>query len=146
MDNLVPVIASVFVLILAILIVIAVWRVYAKAGQPGWACLVPIYNIYVLLKIIGRPGWWLLLYLLPIISIIISVVNALDLAKAFGKNGLFGFFLLWLFPVGYLILGFGNDKYIGISSSNQPASNNSPINPPMPPQPQEATPAQQPIQ
>ena len=141
MDNLVPVIASVFVLIFALLILIAVWKVYAKAGQPGWACLVPIYNIYVLLKIIGRPGWWILLYLVPFVSIIISIINALDLAKAFGKNGLFGFFLLWLFPIGYLILGFGNDKYLGISSSNQPIQ--TPINPPMPPQPQEVTPAQQ---
>ena len=42
----------------------ALWKVFVKAGHPGWAAIIPIYNIYVLLKVIGRPGWWLLLFLL----------------------------------------------------------------------------------
>ena len=98
----------------AVLILIGGWKMFEKAGQPGWAILIPIYNAYILLKIAGRPGWWLILYLIPLVNIIIGIVVAIDVAKAFGQSALFGFFLLFLLlGLGYLILGFGNYRYIG---------------------------------
>jgi len=98
----------------AILVLIGGWKMFEKAGQPGWAILIPIYNVYILLKIAGRPGWWLILYLIPLVNIIIGIVVAIDVAKAFGQSALFGFFLLFLLlGLGYLILGFGNYRYIG---------------------------------
>jgi hypothetical protein len=99
----------------------AVWRIFHKGGQPGWASLIPIYNIYIFLKIVGRPGWWLFLLFIPIVGVVISLIMALDLAKVFGKSAIFGFFLLWLFPIGYLILGLGSARYMGPSSPQQPA-------------------------
>lgn len=101
---------------LAILVVfiIGLWKVFAKAGQPGWASLIPFYNVYVLLKIAGRPGWWLLLLLIPFVNLAIAIVVAIDVAKAFGQSALFGVLLLFLLSgIGYLVLGFGDYRYVG---------------------------------
>lgn len=97
-----------------ILIVAGLWKVYTKADQPGWAAIIPIYNIYVMTKIIGRPWWWLLLLFVPIVNIVISIIMAIDLAQSFGKDAAYGVLLLWLFSIiGYLILGFGDAEYQG---------------------------------
>ena len=66
-------------LAIAVLIIAAMWKVFTKAGQPGWACLIPIYNLYVLCKIAGRPGWWLLLMLIPIVNFIIIIILCIDI-------------------------------------------------------------------
>lgn len=101
------------VLLAAVVAIIGVWKMYQKAGQPGWAAIVPIYNIYVLIKVAGRPGWWLLLYFIPLINIVVAIILALDIAKRFGQNEVFGIVLLWLFSaVGYVILGFGEAEYM----------------------------------
>jgi hypothetical protein len=90
------------------------WKVFEKAGQPGWACIVPFYNCYILLKIAGRPGWWLILMLIPLVNIAIFLLVAIDIAKAFGQGAGFGVVLLFLLSgVGYLVLGFGNYRYLG---------------------------------
>jgi hypothetical protein len=98
----------------AILFIVGGWKVFQKAGQPGWAVLIPIYNAYILLKIAGRPGWWLLLLFIPLVNIAIGVVVSIDVAKAFGQSALFGVILIFLLGgIGYLILGFGNYSYQG---------------------------------
>src|SRR5690242_20250063 len=76
-----------FCLVFALLMVVSLWMVFSKAGQPGWAAIIPILNLYFLVKVSGRPGWWILLYLIPIVSIIISILVSLDVAKNFGKGG-----------------------------------------------------------
>jgi Family of unknown function (DUF5684) len=101
-----------FGLAAAIIAIIGGWKTFEKAGQPGWACIIPIFNVYIMLKIAGRPGWWLLLYLIPIVNIVIAIIVAIDIAKAFGQGPMFGFLLLFVFAViGYLVLGFGNYQY-----------------------------------
>ncbi|WP_328610112.1 DUF5684 domain-containing protein [Amycolatopsis sp. NBC_00345] len=101
-------------LVFTVLVIIALWRVFTKAGRPGWAAIIPIYNVYVLLKIAGRSGWWLILLLIPLVNLVVAIIVSLDVAKAFGKGGVFGFFGLFLFSViGYLILGFGRARYTG---------------------------------
>ncbi len=109
-------IAFVFIAIyLAVLVVIIAgqWKMYAKAGQPGWACIVPIYNIWVLLKIVGREGWWLLLFLIPCVNIVAIVIVYLDLAKSFGKSSGYGVGLVLLPFVFIPMLGFGDARYVG---------------------------------
>lgn len=107
-----------FWLVLLVLVIIGGWKVFEKAGQPGWAILVPFYNLYILLKIAGRPGWWLVLYFIPLVNLVIAIVVAIDVAKAFGQSALFGFFLIFLFAgLGYLILGFGSYRYLGPPNS-----------------------------
>ena len=108
----------IFYLAIIILAIVALWRVFSKAGQPGWAAIIPFYNIYVLLKVAGRPGWWLILYLIPIVDIVVSLIVAIDVAKAFGKSPTFGVVGLWLFSIiGYLMLGFGQAKYVGVAQT-----------------------------
>ncbi len=100
-------------LVLAILILAGLWKTFEKAGLPGWGAIVPIYNAYLMLKIAGRPGWWLLLYLIPCVNVIIAIVVVLDIAKNFGKGAAFGLGLFILPFVFYLILGFGDARYLG---------------------------------
>ena len=107
-------VTSVIGLIVAVIAIIALWRVFSKAGRPGWAAIIPIYNIYTLVKVSGNSGWFTLLYFIPIVNIIIAVIVALGVAKNFGKSGVFGIVGLFLFSIiGYLILGFGSAQYVG---------------------------------
>ena len=110
---------------------VAGWVVFTKAGQEGWKSLIPIYNLYVLLKIVGRPGWWLLLFLVPIVNFVIWIIVALDLAKSFGKGTGFAIGLILLTPLFYLILAFGDATYRGPAAA--PAGTSAP--PSMPPAP-----------
>jgi hypothetical protein len=98
---------------LAILLIAAQWKIYTKAGQPGWACIIPIYNIYVLLKIVGKPTWWLIMMFLPFVNIIFAIWALNMLSKSFGKDEGFTVGLLLLGIVFYPILGFGSAVYQG---------------------------------
>ena len=99
---------------LVVVVVAGLWKMFEKAGQPGWAAVIPIYNIYILLKVAGRPGWWLILLFIPFVNIVINIIVAIDIAKAFGQSAVFGFFLNFLFGgIGFVILGFGNYQYAG---------------------------------
>jgi hypothetical protein len=123
-------------LIAEVFSIIAFWKVFTKAGRPGWAAIIPLYNVYTLLKVAGRPGWWLILYFIPIVNLVISIVVAIDVAKAFGKSAAFGFFGLWLFSIiGYLILGFGEATYHGGgASTGGPTTPTTPMTPPSTPE------------
>ncbi|KAF0111825.1 MAG: hypothetical protein FD147_627 [Chloroflexi bacterium] len=89
------------------------WRIYVKAGKPGWAAIIPIYNILVQLEILGRPWWYLLLMLIPLVNIVVGIMLIFDLAKVFGKSTGFGFGLLFLSFIFIPILAFGDAKYQG---------------------------------
>src|SRR5437868_13350939 len=87
----------IFYLAFTILMIAAWWKVFTKAGQPGWACIIPIYNLYVWCKIVGRPWWWILLMLIPFVNFIILIILGLLLLP------------IIFFP----ILGFGSAQYQG---------------------------------
>lgn len=87
------------------------WKIYVKAGKPGWAAIVPIYNILVQLEIVGRPWWYLLLLFVPVVNVVISIMILFDLAKVFGKSTGFGFGLLFLSFIFIPILAFGDAQY-----------------------------------
>ncbi|MBI2571165.1 MAG: signal peptidase I [Candidatus Schekmanbacteria bacterium] len=98
---------------LPVLAIAGMWKVLTKAGKPGWACLVPIYNVIVMLQIVGRPIWWIVLLLIPLVNVVVGIVLAIDTAKAFGKGVGFGLGLLFLGFIFYPILGFGDARYRG---------------------------------
>ena len=99
-----------------ILIIAGMWKTFTKAGKPGWASIIPFYNFYVMFEIVGRPGWWLLLLFVPFVNFVVYILLAIDMAKSFGKDALYGILLLWLIaPVGYLMLGFSDAEYQGPS-------------------------------
>ena len=93
--------------------VAAGWKIFTKAGQPGWAVLIPIYNLVVFLQIVGRPLWWILLCFIPLVNFVVCIVLANDLAKKFGKGIGFTLGLIILSPIFYPILGFGSAEYQG---------------------------------
>lgn len=100
-------------LILALIIIAALWRLFAKAGQPGWAAIIPIYNYFIILKIVGRPWWWLLLLFIPFVNFVVAILIYFDLAKAFGKGQGFGCLML-LFPYIFIpLLAFSDARYEG---------------------------------
>ena len=96
-----------------ILMIAAFWKIYSKAGQPGWACIIPIYNLYIWCKIVGRPWWWILLMLIPLVNFIILIILYIDMAKSFGKGVGFGIGLILLPIIFFPILGFGSATYQG---------------------------------
>ena len=100
-------------LAVTILMIAACWKVFTKAGQPGWAAIIPIYNWYILCKIVGRPGWWVILLLIPFVNFIIGIIVCIDLAKSFGKGVGFAIGLILLGIIFFPILGFGSAQYQG---------------------------------
>jgi hypothetical protein len=98
-----------------IITVIALWPVFLKADVSGWAALVPIVNLYILVKIAGYHGALVLLYLIPVVGLVVGILVALKVGRAFGRSGAFSFFLLWLLsPIGYFIIGYGRSTFIGV--------------------------------
>ena len=102
------VIYLVFMVAMMVLMIASMWKVYAKAGQPGWAALVPIYNIVVLLQIVRKPMWWIAMFFIPFANFIFLILLYLELAKAFGKSGGFAAGLIFLGFIFFPILGFGS--------------------------------------
>ena len=100
-------------LAIVVLVIAGLWKIYAKAGQPGWAAIIPIYNVIVLLRIVGRPVWWIVLLLIPVVNFIVAILVYIDLAKSFGKGVGFALGLLFLSPIFVPILGFGSAQYVG---------------------------------
>lgn len=100
---------------LAIIVVViaGMWKTFTKAGQPGWAAIVPIYNAYILCKIVGRPGWWTVLLLIPYVNFIFYIIIMLDLAKSYARGVGFAIGLILLSPIFFCILGFGDSEYQG---------------------------------
>ena len=136
---------SLVAMIASVLMIIGLWKVFTKAGKPGWAAIVPIYNMITLFEIVGRPAWWVLLTFVPFANLYVVIMVAIDLAKAFGKSGGFAALLILLPPVGYMMLGFDKSAYTGPVAAMQPAYPGAPAYQPSQPQPS-AQPAQAPAQ
>ena len=123
-------------IIVSLISIIGQWKVYAKAGKPGWACIIPIYNLIVLLEIAGKPIWWIFLFLIPCVNIIFVVWTLNLVSKSFGQSEGFTVGLVLLGFIFWPILGFGNYQYLGPAGAgiqNDPfAANNyqDPSNPP----------------
>ena len=103
----------VFGLAVAIALIASVWTVFTKAGKPGWAALVPIYNIVVLLEIVGKPIWWVALMLIPVVNFVVAIIVTVELARRFGKGAGFGIGLVLLAPIFYPLLAWGDARYQG---------------------------------
>jgi len=104
------------ILIVAAIMIVAHWKIYEKAGKPGWAAIIPIYNLIILLEIVGKPLWWIILFFIPCVNIVFLVWVTNLLSKSFGQSEGFTVGLLLLSVVFYPILGFGNYKYLGPSA------------------------------
>ena len=96
-----------------ILMLAGFWKMFSKAGKPGWAAIIPIYNLVILLEIAGKPLWWIVLFFIPLANFVAAILVSIEVAKAFGKGAGFGLGLVFLGPIFYPILGFGSAEYQG---------------------------------
>ena len=114
MENFFTSFGSIISLAVTVLVIIAGWRIFEKAGKPGWACIIPIYNVIVLLEIIGKPLWWIVLLLIPVVNIIFAVIMVNLLSQSFGKGVGFTIGLLFLPFIFIPLLGFDDSaRYVG---------------------------------
>jgi len=98
-------------LLIAVIVIAGMWKMFEKAGQPGWAALVPIYNIWVLVQISGKETWWFVLFLIPCANFVAAVVICMAIARKFGKDTLYGIGLAFLPFIFFPMLGFGAAQY-----------------------------------
>jgi hypothetical protein len=98
-----------FFLIIIIATIAGWWKMFEKAGKPGWACLIPIYNQIVFLELIDKPLWRIILYFIPLVGIVLFIVDTIEFAKHFGKDAGWG--------VGLVFLGFIFAPLIGFSDA-----------------------------
>ena len=96
-----------------VLYVAGLWMVFVKAGEEGWKAIIPIWNVLIVLKLVGREWWWILLMLIPIVNLVVWIIVSLDLARVFGRGTGFGLGLAFIPIVFYPLLGFGPEKYNG---------------------------------
>ena len=101
-------------LAVVLLMIAALWKIFVKAGEPGWAAIIPIYNAIVILKIVGRPVWWLVLFLIPFVNLVVGFIVVFDTAKAFGKGAGFALGMIFLGPIFYPVLAWSDAKYQGV--------------------------------
>jgi hypothetical protein len=104
-------IGAIISLAIVVFLIISFWKVFSKAGQPGWAIFIPIYNAYVMCKVAGKPGWWVILMFIPIVNFVIAILVALGVAQQFGKGAGFAIGLILLPFIFYPILAFGDATY-----------------------------------
>jgi hypothetical protein len=104
-------------LALVVLMIAAMWKVFQKAGEPGWAAIVPIYNLYIILKIAGKPAWWLILFLIPFVNLVVAIIAYVAFAQAFNKGVGFALGLAFLAPVFWPILAWGDSRYAGVPAT-----------------------------
>jgi len=107
-------------LVVVVAMLAGIWKLFTKAGQPGWAAIIPIYNYVVMFRITGRSPWWILGMFVPFLNFFVFIRLVFDLAKAFGRGVGFGFGLLFLFPIFVLILAFGDAQYVGRDGRHAP--------------------------
>lgn len=100
-----------------LLMIVSWWKIFTKAGKPGWACIVPIYNLIVLFEIAGKPLWWILLLLIPVVNVIILIITIVEVAKAFGHGIGFAIGMILLPIIFVPILGLGSSQYSGPQSA-----------------------------
>jgi hypothetical protein len=120
-------------LIVAVLAIVALWKIFTKAGEPGWYSIIPIWNTLVLLRIVGRPMWWIILLLIPFVNIVIIIIVMNDLSKSFGQGIGFTIGLILLSFIFMLVLAFGKYQYVGPGGRAAAAPMPPAYTPPAPP-------------
>lgn len=119
MENQVGVLPLLIMFAVVLFYVYVGWRIFQKAGEAGWKAIIPIYNALVLLRIVGRPAWWFVLMLIPVVNFVVAAIVYIDLAKSFEKGTGFGIGLLLLGFIFAPILAFGSAEYQGPSAQQQ---------------------------
>ena len=100
-------------LIVSIFAIVCMWKIFVKAGKPGWGAIIPFYNTYLLFDIAWGNGWLFLLCLVPIVNFVVMIILLVKLAQAFGKGIGFAVGLFFLSIIFLAILAFDSSTYQG---------------------------------
>ena len=103
---------TIVALVLLPVLIASMWRIFTKAGEPGWHAIVPFLNTYTMIKVAGKPGWWFLLYLVPCVNYVVAFVVFFNVAKQFGRSAAFGVGTALLSPIFLPILAFGSSEHV----------------------------------
>ena len=106
-----------FYFLILLIVIVGMWKVFEKAGKPGWAAIIPIYNLIVLLEIVGKPVWWIILLLIPFVNFIIIILLYHQLSLSFGQGIGMTILLIILTFVAFPVLGLGSAKHVGAGGS-----------------------------
>ncbi len=100
---------------------VGLWKLFVKAGRQGWEALIPIYSFYIMLKLTGRPMWWMVLYFIPVINVIVWIGILIDFAKSFGKFSFGEHVASIVLPFfAFPVWGFDkNTQYLGQSATQE---------------------------
>lgn len=109
-----PMLVLVFTIILALILIASTWRIFMKAGIPGWCAVIPLYNNYKLCYLAMGHGLLFVLFFIPIVNVLFSFIMYTFLARAYGKGFLFGMGLVFFPFIAFPILGFGRSRYLGM--------------------------------
>lgn len=104
-------------LVVAVITYAGMWKAFQKAGKPGWAAIIPIYNFIVMLEIAGKPLWWIILMFIPLVNLVIAIIVTHQISLAFGQGGGMTVLLILLPFIGWPMLGFGDSQYHGPAAS-----------------------------
>jgi hypothetical protein len=107
------VVGTLLYIVVIVFYIFCLWKIFVKAGKPGWAAIIPIYNLLVELEIVGRPWYWLLLMFIPVVDVVLGIIVLFRMSKVFGHGTGFGFGLLFLSFIFLPILAFDDSKYLG---------------------------------
>jgi Family of unknown function (DUF5684) len=110
-DSLFVSLFGIVALVVVIVTIGGVWKVFEKAGRPGWGCLIPIYNVILMLGMPSKPLWWIVLLIIPLVSIVITIMIHIEIAKTFGKSARYSVGLALLPMIFYPMLGFSDARY-----------------------------------
>ncbi len=106
-----------FGLLVAVFCIIGMWKLFEKAGKPGWAAIIPLYNSWVLMEIIGFPGYYMLIMFVPFIGTLFALYACFKVPLVFGKDTMWGVLAIFFAPIVFLMLAFGDAQYQGSSNS-----------------------------
>lgn len=109
-EQMIPLVVGLAVIVF---LIITMWKIFEKAGKPGWAAIIPIYNMIILLEVVGKPVWWIFLFFIPFVNYVFIVWTYNMLSKSFGKDEAFTVGLVLLNIVFLPILAFGDAQYQG---------------------------------
>lgn len=105
--------ATVIALIICVVVIVAIWKIFEKGGEPGWKAIIPFYNLYTEYKMFWGNGWLFLLTIIPFVNIVVGIILLHKMSKAFGHGIGFTLGLLFLPYIFFIILGFNGDEYLG---------------------------------
>lgn len=100
-------------LVVAVVLIISNWKIFTKAGKPGWAILIPIYNIIVMLQIVEKPVWWIIMLFIPVVNIVFAILIIYNLVIKFGQPGWHVILAMFLGVIYYPYLAFSKAEYQG---------------------------------